>query len=167
MGTESECGGFTLRTLVETIVWCESNPGGDLRREATRPTSQFAAKNGRRVIVTGRAQAAEVIKDVTQKRAAALVKRDWAWDGRLPIFGGRILKFFPEMTLSDGSAESESEHFFDVHNQPPWDTWMWLESVRESRTPTYAIVCYVPFAFLGAADAGVYSNPESCLAWYV
>ena len=45
MGTESECGGFTLRTLVETIVWCESNPGGDLRREATRPTSQFAAKN--------------------------------------------------------------------------------------------------------------------------
>jgi hypothetical protein len=52
------------------------------------------------------------------------------------LCGGRLLAYFPDDNLADGTAQAESEGFFDVDNIPPYDTWVWM--VRNIRTLNYA-----------------------------
>jgi hypothetical protein len=44
--------------------------------------------------------------------------------GRVSLLGGRLMVYFPDAALADGAAEVQSRGFFDVHNTPPWDTWI-------------------------------------------
>jgi hypothetical protein len=81
---------------------------------------------------------------------------------------GRLLVYFPHADLCDGAAEVESRGFFDVHNCPPWDTWVaTFEDAGADHDASYGVylVAWVPSELMALADAGIAVNPEECIAW--
>jgi hypothetical protein len=81
--------------------------------------------------------------------------------------GGRLLTYFPDGDLACGAAEAESDGFFDVHNAPPWGTWVAMiedDWERDDCSSIY-LVAWVPPAFLEHAHRGISVNPENCIAW--
>lgn len=84
---------------------------------------------------------------------------------------GRLLVFYPDVTLSDGASGSESDWFFDVDNVPAWDTWVWVtqDNWQGADPLSYnsCLVCWVPPALVDRAHAGIRVNPEECIRWAV
>lgn len=83
---------------------------------------------------------------------------------------GRLLLFDPDNTLSDEAATEVSRGFFDVHNAPAWDTWVWYEEDRkivqgDSTIFASYLVAWVPQHVLDLAEAGIHVNPEECIRW--
>jgi len=79
---------------------------------------------------------------------------------------GRLLLYFPDANLADGAAEAETDGFFDIHNVPPWDTWIGL--FRDgSSDPSFTdyLVSWVPGDFVPLVERGIYVNPEHCTLW--
>jgi hypothetical protein len=78
-----------------------------------------------------------------------------------------LLVYHPDANLADGAAELESRGFFDVHNAPPWGTWI---GFFDDRRPDHSFSCYllawVPEALVAAAGAGIDVNPEACIVWF-
>jgi hypothetical protein len=87
---------------------------------------------------------------------------------RASLLGGRLLVYFPDADLADGAAEAESRGFFDVHNAPPWDTWIALADdrlrVADVSYQQY-VLAWVPPDLVACAAAGIDVNPEECIAW--
>jgi hypothetical protein len=115
------------------------------------------------------------VSSVVQSRSLQLRS-----SGRRPLpaattlCGGRLLAYFPQDNLACGTAEAESEGFFDVNNVPPFDTWVWL--AQTVRTEEYAdgtrgdvemhyLVAWVPPDFIELATRGLAVNPEHCILW--
>lgn len=71
--------------------------------------------------------------------------------------------YYPDHDLCDGAAEAESAGFLDMHNAPPWDTWVAL--IEDSREKVPFLVAWVPPAFIALANAGIEVNPEECVQW--
>jgi hypothetical protein len=81
------------------------------------------------------------------------------------LAGGRVLVYFPDDELADGAAEVQSEGFFDVHNTPPWDTWLAMaEDVGRSERNPY-LLAWVPDELIHLAQWGIDVNPEECILW--
>ena len=78
---------------------------------------------------------------------------------------GRLLLYFPDADLCDGAAPAASNDFFDLHNAPPWGTW--IGYFDDGTDPSYGayLLAWVPEPLIAEADAGIAVNPESCIAW--
>jgi len=74
------------------------------------------------------------------------------------LAGGRLLFYEPARELADGAACAASAGFFDVHNAPPWDTWLCFADDR-------FLVAWVPPPLLDRAADGIEVNPEQCILW--
>jgi len=81
--------------------------------------------------------------------------------------GGRLVVYFPDADLCDGAAEVESRGYFDVHNCPPWGTWVGFFSEGPSTHECYAnyLVSWVPPEFLELVSGAIHVNPEECIVW--
>jgi hypothetical protein len=75
------------------------------------------------------------------------------------------LLYYPDEDLADGAAESESKGFFDIHNAPPWDTWIAMveDAGRSERNPY--LIAWGPEEFVAHAQRGIDVNPEECIRW--
>lgn len=84
-----------------------------------------------------------------------------------PLVGGRLLIYFPDSDLADGAAEAVSRGFFDLHNVPPWDTWIALadDGPRANLSVRQYVVSWVPAQLVACVSAGIAVNPEECIAW--
>jgi len=93
--------------------------------------------------------------------------RDRLWPESLPELPlGRLLIYFPDAQLSDGAAEAASEGFFDVHNAPPWGSWVAYFEDRASESPYSSyLLAWVPETLVALAAAGIDVNPEQCIVW--
>ncbi|WXH34113.1 hypothetical protein WA016_08124 [Myxococcus stipitatus] len=83
---------------------------------------------------------------------------------------GRLLVLFPDDETADGGAEGQSEGFFDVHNTPPWDTWVAYfeeldEEVHGGRRAYGYLLAYVPAIFVPRVELGIAANPEFAIKW--
>ncbi len=78
--------------------------------------------------------------------------------GTPSLAGGRLLYYEPDRNLADGAACRASGGFFDVENSPPWDVWLCFADQR-------LLVAWVAPEDLSRAEAGIYVNPERCVAW--
>jgi hypothetical protein len=149
---------FLLR-LAQTIAWCSprastTEPASSLRSERFRPG------------------ALEMDPALTVRRMLYHRELDAAVRGAAPVravgdlAGGRLLVFFPELSLSDGAATVETDGFFDYDNVPPWDTWVGLFR-DESADPSEIdyLVSWVPAGFVESVDRGINVNPEECIVW--
>jgi hypothetical protein len=142
--------------LSEAQRWCiararSSDPAGSLRTTDLRP----------RVL---QASYAEAITSVCLTRARALVALGGNHVGATAE--GRLLAYFPDADLADGAAEVASRGFFDLHNCPPWDTWVALRSAPALHASRRSVVlAWVPAVLLPDAERGVHVNPEECIEW--
>jgi hypothetical protein len=108
--------------------------------------------------VAPEAVVAEVVA-ARSKRAAATSQVD--------LGEGRLLVYFPDIELADGAAQAETNGYLDVHNTPPWDSWVALIGDETAeRFETRFLLAYVPAAFVESVGRGIWSNPEECLCWY-
>lgn len=143
--------------LVETIAWCvplvrADDPKGSLRGEALQP----------RLLERDRAG---TLRSLTGYRGNH-IRRPQASSDRPTLLGGRLLVYFPDANLSDGAAQHVSRGFFDVHNAPPWDTWIALAD-EASGDPSFQqyLVSWVPPEFIACVQEGIDVNPEGCIVW--
>ena len=90
------------------------------------------------------------------------------------LAGGRLLVFNPDMSLSDGAAETASRGFFDTDNTPPWDTWLCFVDETAGAPvrvgPNFAVwraflISWVPEPLLDDIAEAVLVNPEQCVIW--
>jgi hypothetical protein len=99
----------------------------------------------------------KIIGDVVSRRAEIhrSEKRSPAPTDQLA--DGKLVLFSPEETLSDGGVRYSSKGFFDIHNVPPWDTWVAFQERY--------VIGWVPHPLVELANAGVDANPEQCILW--
>jgi hypothetical protein len=141
--------------LQETIAWCETranvlDPTGCLRDEALRPPT------------LSRSYASAVSTVLAWRRIAAPMS-----SANPGLAGGRLLVYFPDADLCDGAAQLESKGFLDVHNCPPWGTWVGFFADGDESDDAYSkyLVAWIPPAFLKLVSAGIDVNPEECIVW--
>jgi hypothetical protein len=144
--------------LAETIRWCSSrgrieDPRHSLRSESLQP----------RLLERDRASAVRIVASCRANLAGSL---PMPVDGDT-LRGCRLLVYFPDADLSDGAAEVASAGFFDVHNAPPWDTWVALskQPSADDRSFQQYVISWVPRDFLQLAQNGIDVNPEACIRW--
>ena len=78
------------------------------------------------------------------------------------------LLYRPGRSLRSGEAEVASRGFFDVADRPPPSVW--VEALARPRAvgsseSEVGILCAIPAAVRGAAEAGVDACPSGALAW--
>ncbi len=63
--------------------------------------------------------------------------------------------FLPDESLDDTAADEATAGLFDVHDCPPWDTWVALaDYVHPRYGPSSSLVSWVLPVFLPAVDRG-------------
>ena len=155
-----------IKYLTETIAWCRdagspAQPGTSLR--TCKPVRDDLTSQGTQVFSVCLERS---------RRLSSSGKRDLS--PVADLCGGRLLAYFPDDNLACGTAEAESEGFFDVNNIPPYDTWVWM--VRNVRTFACAdgargeveanyLVAWVPPDFIQLANVGIAVIPEACVLW--
>lgn len=155
-----------IKHLTETIAWCR-----DAGSPSQPRTSLRACKPSQDDLISQSHQVFTVCLE-RSGRLSASGKRNLS--PIADLCGGRLLAYFPDDNLACGTAEAESQGFFDVDNIPPYDTWVWM--VRNVRAFAYAdgargemeanyLVAWVPPDFIQLASAGIAVNPEACILW--
>jgi hypothetical protein len=146
------------RRLAEAIEWCAEraraeDPKHSLRSEALRPS----------VLERDRSSAVQSVSGYRGNQARVLP----TIRSHADLLGGRLLIYFPDADLADGAADVQSNGFFDVHNVPPWDTWIALadDGCEADVSFRQYIVAWVPPSLVRFAAAGIEVNPEECIAW--
>lgn len=145
--------------IAQTIAWCrqilhEPNWRPDLRTESLRP---ILLHDGIDLTVcdTGRSREWRIRPRVQDTQ----IMPDLA--------GGRLMIFYPDANLTDGSAAEVSERFFDDFNIPPWDTWISFfvdNTIKPPHNSRY-LLAYVPVELIELADHAIRINPEECIVW--
>jgi hypothetical protein len=107
-----------IKRLTEAIAWCRdvgslSQPGTSLR------TCKIAQAD-----LTSQRHQVSIVCLERSRRLSSSGKRDLS--PVADLCGGRLLAYFPDDNLFCGTAEAESQGFFDVDNIPPYDTWVWM-----------------------------------------
>lgn len=145
--------------LAETIAWCAlrvraDDPKHSLRDEGNRPS----------ILERDRASAVQSVVGYRGNYAGELpIIR-----GSESLLGGRLLVYFPDASLNCGTAEFESRGFFDVHNVPPWDTWIALAAEKRRASDgsiDQYLISWVPAELVACVQAGIDVNPEQCIQW--
>lgn len=155
-----------IKRLTETISWCRDTG------LPSQPRTSLRTWKPARDDLTSQSQQVFRVCLERSARLSASGKRNLS--PVADLCGGRLLAYFPDDNLFCGTAEAESQGFFDVDNIPPYDTWVWM--VRNVRTFAYAdgargemdanyLVAWVPPDFIQLANAGVAVNPEKCILW--
>jgi hypothetical protein len=76
---------------------------------------------------------------------------------------GRLLVCHVHESISSGESEAETSGFFDVHDRPPWDTWIWQCRGVEEQSVT--LVSWVPRDLEETVSRGIAVNPYECISW--
>ena len=150
---------FELR-LTETIAWCvaradTADPKNSLRYDGWSPN---ILDRDRISIVNS------VVKTRSPGRSRSNLR---PVQSIADLKGGKIMVYFPDQELADGAAEQASRGFFDIHNAPPWDTWIGLlpyDGPFSSENEPY-LAAYVPESLIKDASQGIEANPEQCIMW--
>jgi hypothetical protein len=148
-----------VKSLTQTILWCTScvvltDPKNSLRN--FQPSYLVAPDLQ--------------VSDVSSDKYFALLRANVKSDQPVKdLCGGRLIAFEPSQSLSDGAAEQASNGYFDSHNCPPPDTWVWFvyyeggyQRVRHEYSSGY-LIAWVPPQFLELVNAGIWVIPEQCV----
>ena len=103
-----------IKSLTEAIAWCTDS--GSLSEPRT---SLRACKPGDLV------SPEDQVSQVCINRSLRLPELGRRLPAVTDLCGGRLVAYFPSFNLADGWAETQSKGFLDVHNIPPYDTWIW------------------------------------------
>ena len=139
-----------MATCADTAAWCElEGKLSAFRTEILRPVLEDSP--------TG--SAFEAALDVVRRRRRELLRGRTA--SRLPE--GRLLICQVNESIWSGESEHETSGFFDVHDRPPWDTWIW--QLRSSTMDVVTLVSWVPIELEAKVSRGIAVNPYDCIYW--
>ncbi len=158
-----------LRRISEAARWCghqlrSVNP--TLRSEELRPARELIFESGANLSGSAfREFYRDQVRLIGAEVDALVLRRHTLLrdleTGEDKSGNGRLLLFSPFYSTGDTLAHFESEKFFDLNDVPPWDTFVtyWfdpeMEEGRDGARRENGIICWIPNAFVGLADAGV------------
>src|SRR5688500_18475877 len=119
---------YLRRSLIETITWCELTP---IRPAAIRFRSPELNPGAN---LDPAHYSSTLVETVCHRRSQLL--KEW----KVPLVQelgkeGRLLVFYPGLSLFDGAAELSSDGYFNSQNEPPWDTWVFFGETPQSLEP--------------------------------
>ncbi len=165
--------------LAETIAWCrQSSPTGNVANSLRSYYLRPIAFRFEQTIE----QMQALVEDLAEERVRML---HWytRWHGwKYPnepaknLSEGRLLIYDPGGQLADGAAEVETEGFFNLDNEPPWDAWICfidnkVDKANGEEHPNtwhrldYYVVSWIPPSLIEMVTAGINVNAEACIAW--
>lgn len=169
-----------VEAFESAVAWCAAHGGSTsegptLRSPALRPPDP---PRGRKPDKRSREYLqwlAAGVESIVERRLAWL-QSPKAIDHADPqtVVGGAALLFIPERLASPGIAESETRGYFDLEDEPPWDTWAFMMAVPKQRSviarfllgeypPSGALVAWVPPALLELVTEGVENTIDGTL----
>ena len=150
------------QTIYEVVTWCshkplrspELNPSAILDvREWSQGSEPIQAWIERTRDSYGRA-----ILWINETRSEFLKQANLkTFEARDALSRSKLLIYEYLETVEDGAAEAASKGFYDVHDAPPWDTWV---SHADG-----ALFCCVPDFAISQAQKGIDANPVDCIHW--
>lgn len=81
---------------------------------------------------------------------------------------GRILCFYPEMSLKDAVVCLSSSAFIDQDDSPPWDTWIFysLDDSEQHHDQKYScLYSWVPNELVDMVNEAIKEDTYDCLIW--
>jgi hypothetical protein len=124
---------------------------GQLRSEFLKPSAYPLSRQAP-------TRRTEIVEELAQRRTTFLLSAGAGPASPQTNVGkGRILLYAPSDTVVDGASEYWSLHFFDIEDEPPWDTWLCYLHPN--------LVCWVPPLLEGLAQAGIDVNAVDCIQW--
>ena len=107
----------------------------------------------------------KVVSDLCSKRAEFIASKDIKPEGGL---NGRILCFYPEISLKDAVVCLASSGFIDEDDSPPWDSWFYysLEDIEKYHDEGHScLYSWVPGDLVGKLDRAISEDTYDCLIW--
>jgi hypothetical protein len=143
-----------LARLAQTVAWCESRP------DTGAPPADFRTSHARPpTLPETRAEAVRVLGHCRGNVPASV-------SALAQLQGGRLLAYFPDAETADGAGEDETAGFFDVHDAPPWDTWVALFDDGDPKSAySVYLVAFIPARVIHLGDAAIRVNAMDSLAW--
>lgn len=155
------------RRILETHTWCltyldMSNLKNSLRSRALRPKKDFwhySTKNDDR---------AHLVDKLTEKRANKLRKDNVKLVDSSGV-SGRILCFYPSLSLQDAVVALTSCGYISPDDNPPWDTWLLyseedLENYHSEKEYS-CLLSWVPDEAVGLVHEAILEDTYGCLVW--
>ena len=105
------------------------------------------------------------LQDVRMKRKELLKVRNVPDCSRSK---GRILCFYPELSLKDAVAGKVSLGYFDDSDCPPWDSWIHydVEDLEQYHNVEYScLLSLVPDSLVPIVDKAILEDTYDCLVW--
>jgi hypothetical protein len=138
-----------LQACREVEAWCAFRSAAPAyRAEVLRPSvSELPAVGELR----------EVLETIRRRRRDLLANDPIPQSTR-----GRLLACEFNASITSGESEHASDGFFDIHDRPPWDTWVW---VLQSESPDPILLAWVPQSVVDQVEAGIAMNPYGCIYW--
>ena len=144
--------------LAETIAWTQhlltlDPTNASMRSPETRPQILHSGYD-------------DVVCDLGTTRQFRLRELGIECSPAKHLNNGRLLCFYQNANLTDGAAEPETNGFFDICNNPPWDTWVghFIDDQRDLNYGAY-VLCFVTQELIELVDRGIMVNPEECIQW--
>lgn len=108
----------------------------------------------------------EVVLTVCRRRAELIVNNE-VNTGATKI-SGRVLCFYPELSLQDAVAYVASDGFIDQDDCPPWDTWLFysnkdIEMYHDDEHS--CLYSWVPEMFVSQVNNAISEDTYDCLVW--
>ncbi|MDE2420964.1 MAG: hypothetical protein KGO49_07285 [Gammaproteobacteria bacterium] len=140
-----------------TKLWCEARIDKDAPTKTLRPP-ELSPHNDIRDYNVGIFRKKEEIKRLNLIRTTLFENQELT----LSDIHGKILVFYPELSLNDGLMCIASGGFIDENDCPPWATWFYYSLGTDDGSILY---CWIPEAFIGIVNNAIDVDPYSCLRW--
>jgi hypothetical protein len=152
------------QNLTETIAWCSRHGSLEDPKNSLRAFSEDLP------YLLGPDYVVNSVRSTRQLRLFT--------DGLRPselitnLCGGRLLLYSPAGSDSSAASAVETNGFFDVHDCPPSDTWVWYVPTNKQSDvhSSYArqddyLVAWIPPAFFELVEDGILVCPGQCIEW--
>jgi hypothetical protein len=148
-----------IERLPETIAWCSrvtdvSDLAKAFRSDRLEPW----------LWADGRKEMIERVASLRNWDVGRNAERDIR---KLPK--GRLLVYYPDLTLEEGVPRAETRGFFDDYDAPPWDTWVayFCETERKSEQFSHSyLVSWIPEVLIDIVTRGIGATSSTeCIEW--
>jgi hypothetical protein len=159
------------RRLCEARVWCLSrlranDPRRSLRSWELKPDRSFTVEhvqaNGQtRYEFLKTAERVALVDEVCNRRSGLLANLDISCPDWSLAGDGELLIVEIDYSLWEGLPEWQSDGFFDTFDIPAWDTWVYLQRVRD----TDVLLSWIPHALIPLVNKGIPVSTTDCIRW--
>lgn len=112
------------------------------------------------------------VETLAQNRTQILTSNGVDFISDQPV-SGRLLCFYPDVSLGDGFVAIDSGQFIDDQDCPPWDTWLYFSLLNFEINSSYdpieipCLLSWIPEAAIDLVDKAMEQDANDCLIWAI